>query len=413
VDEPQQRIGQIWLEAENMNSIEAVDKVARTVLPFNLPGVFWSEFYRALWNGLPTDLYQSTDSLTAGARLSADDPNFSSTQPTAVELNGAQTKTYEMKGELRHSSSRYYHFTFPDATVRSVYLYDGILTKLTKETDWISSPGSEGTIGYAPGGPPTVWDPNNPWFTLGASFQALYKVEGQDWQEVPLNTPTGVSFCRDAKSERITDLVVILGNTDYGRAYTLQPPGEKPVLQVSNLACWQWTGTVTAQHEGGPNNLSWSATSTVTLRRAPTPAGFYLFAGPIPAYVLQSGQVDWIMPAQTQDDCTRSGSDTWTAAPGSETGTLRTVNGSLSGPWHRGHFVDELFEHVFTYQQQCPGATTDLPIDVTWFDTYNPSTPDDVWLASSDGTQLSGTATTGSEGDLMTWTWSFVAEREP
>ncbi len=56
-------------------------------------------------------------------------------------------------------------------------------------------------------------------------------------------------FCRDAKSQRLEELVLIFANGQYDEnkpTYTFTPTGLPPTVVYSDIGCRQWKGTITA-----------------------------------------------------------------------------------------------------------------------------------------------------------------------
>jgi hypothetical protein len=180
-----------------------------------LPGGFkqqWPNFAELNWNREPVDLYKG-DVLRVGAT-----PALS----TEVRLDGAPAMHFDMPAKVPYLAAEYYHFTFPDDSVRSV-LFSNSLSHLYGDD------------------------------TKFAEVQLIYRTADDAWSLVTLGDQQYAPFCRDLAAEHITELTVIVSNSDWQGKKTLAPL--KPLgLEVTNVPCRGWsfeasaTITTTAQN---------------------------------------------------------------------------------------------------------------------------------------------------------------------
>jgi hypothetical protein len=210
-----------WEKLSTHDSLEAVN----TALPGGFAEI-WPKFVLHNWNAAPApyDSYTTWDGVTERAVPVSD---------TAVPAPNGQ-QTYALPVEVAHLASEYYRFTFPDDNARGITFYNGITFNATE----ITADGGRG-LGMAP-----LSEAER----VGANVQALIKIDGQwhreDWTERPI-----VFFCRDQKSQRIEELVLVFSNSSHDQERIVQPLGEAPVLAVSNAGCWKWQGTASVRIE--------------------------------------------------------------------------------------------------------------------------------------------------------------------
>ena len=189
-----ERIRLAWEGMEQRPALEAIDSV--------LPGGFkeaWPAFVLKNWNRDPITDYSEWDELDVSARA----------LPIAVELGETGSVEYPLQTGIKALAAKYFHFTFSDSTVRSISFRNEVLGQRT------------------------------------ARVQALVKVAGawvvEDWTTVNYR-----AFCRDVRSERLEELVLIISNSEWqdpGHALTTS---DLPWLVATNIGCWHWSGTVTA-----------------------------------------------------------------------------------------------------------------------------------------------------------------------
>jgi hypothetical protein len=151
----------------------------------------------------------------------------------AVVYDSSKVETFTAK--IPQLSATYAHFTFDDSQAGD----SAKLRSVRFENPWY-----DGSSQVQP-------DPD-------VHIQALYQINGnwqqEDWTNLPVK-----QFCRDAKSERIDDLYIVISNSNSRvpdsdtQEHDLTPP-QDPKLAVTNVGCWRWSGTVTATFEANDPN---------------------------------------------------------------------------------------------------------------------------------------------------------------
>lgn len=227
----------VFSNARSGPSLEAVDRAAGGF------DTIWPQFALYNWNRDPVNDYEKNDHITLGAN-SLDFPSWPPANQEVnkeIKLGGQQSTTEAFKISLDHLSAEYHHFTFPDDNARGVTFYNGLTFRLTRK----ASVAFSDALVYASEAVPAD-------AKKGASIQALFKINGQwkekeDWTDLPY-----VAFCRDAKDERIEELVIIFSNKSNEKGYVLKHQGDiPPKLFINNIGCWGWKGKVTFHSDDG------------------------------------------------------------------------------------------------------------------------------------------------------------------
>ncbi|QAT88833.1 hypothetical protein EJ065_7308 [Corallococcus coralloides] len=196
------------------SSLTAVDSV--------LPGGFekvWPEFSKVLWNGTPIstrpESFKAWDNLTEVARKSE----------LNADLSGWPEASDDLHDELNNLSNRYYRMHFSDPGTRSVLFHNGWFKNITESKD-----------------PVKVF--------------AFWKDEAGAWHDEDWSEYEYVGFCRDMKSQRVQDLVVMVSNAKFESAGggTLTA-AETPSLKRNNVGCWRFKGTTRSVLKG----TTWSS----------------------------------------------------------------------------------------------------------------------------------------------------------
>ena len=370
-------ISSIWTNTEAFDSLSAIDLA--------IPGGFeaiWPEFVRYNWNKKPQDEEYQWDGLPYGA-YSVTDPVPLGTLPLPVEL--------------KHLSAQYYRLTFSDDNIRSVIFYNGLTFKL-----------AEGEV-------PHVWPNTKKYYPQvltpeemkGIGIHALIKVAGQDWKWEDWSYELSKGFCRDAKAERLEELVLIFSNSEFDQSspnYLLKPRGLNPLLLTSDMGCWQWKGTVNRTQAFLPG-VTETWTSTVTFER---------MTDGLPEdqdYQVKEGSTQWAIHGQWfvpgYGGTTYEGSTNVTLQP--QNGTLITYNSHTGGSLYRALFGIGTCDGTLPHTITLPDGTI-----------IHDEMPGCIWLETNTGTDLppkvtSGTVADGTywDGILSTSTWHLEAQREP
>jgi hypothetical protein len=291
-------IPETWERSPGASSLDAI----AAVLPEgHSPQSLWPEFARFNWNlsAMPTGAnssqispYTSWDDLQYGARPQG---------VYNVRLTGLPEQIYELPARVPPRAAFYYYFEFKDLNVRSVAFFNPF-----------TEPGSVGS------GTPTI--------------QALVKIEGEDWEVQNWTGNTVTTFCRDMRSERLEELVVIISNSAWGASAPDLNPAQPARLMANNLGCWRWTGTFSGtkvqNNELFTEHESWTATATFErIQSSPVQEEYALIGG--------SGNWQKLFSA---DECSFSyGPAEFTVPPVSGTTYLRLNNFFVPGPpWNVG-----------------------------------------------------------------------------
>jgi hypothetical protein len=352
-----QWIRQIFEATEHMDSLAAIDSV--------IGGGFqerWPEFVRRNWNQVPLDQYKQWDRLEAGAKP-AQDWTVAGTMPAREDV---------LPVDVPHLAARYYHFSFKTDDARSIAFRNG--SRFAHEDE------------------PT------------AHVQALYKLEGeQNWR--PYEDWTKLqskAFCRDKKSERLQELLIIVSNSEWQDPAKVLDPGDDPKVVMTNIGCWSWEGEATGTYI---NKGAWTMVSTakVTFERSRSPG---MVEGYGENYHLVKGSMQWTMNGAI-GDCIVKGGPT-NVGLSQLIGDLSVDNDTASGPVQRGYSGSGSASTVFTYSVICPDSTFHNPwIGASFFGTFNTALH-----VSNDGKLIQNKTTKEDQQFKTTYTWSFKALRE-
>ncbi|MEO8431223.1 MAG: hypothetical protein ABI592_06900 [Acidobacteriota bacterium] len=395
-------IKHIWEDAQLYNSLDSLEQATSA---FGGLKVLWPQFVTAGWNDAQAhvaDDLTKWDSIEFGEKKSFDDHPADA---TPVDMRGLSEKTFDDLGDfgthtIEPLAARYVYLKFPDASARYLILHNK----------------------------PAELAATKPHLHI----RALQKINGQwraeeDWTNAPIKT-----FCRDAKAERIEELVLMYSNSNPDRPAVDSAGNEAsriylddqvsgqpiymPTLEVSNIGCFRWTGTasVTTAAAGGGFSTIESATATFDRFRFPgtgpeDSVGFDAFKSTNTGTATY--QVSGSIPGTS---CTISGSATG-ALQGD--GELLADAGFIATFLQPGSALNRkaigsgttLIPNVHT-TITCPGSNPEVTIgdkDVRWF-----LLPDEGAVISQDGQIMVGNKNwTDSDGDKQS-SWIFRSQRE-
>ncbi|NNC06405.1 Ig-like domain-containing protein [Corallococcus exiguus] len=174
----------------------------------------WPDFAKVLWNQAPIDA--KAESFTKWDQLTE------KVKPHALngDLAGAPEHKEELHDELKNLSNHYEHFTFSDPNTRSLLFHNGWFKNITDSKEPVKVL--------------ALWnDANGLWHE-------------EDWSEYEY-----VGLCRDLKSQRAQDLIIITSNAKFepGGGGSLKA-AKTPYLKRSNVGCWKYKGTSNAVLKG-------------------------------------------------------------------------------------------------------------------------------------------------------------------
>jgi hypothetical protein len=238
-----------WEQFEHFtNSLAAINSL--------LPGGFnkqWPEFTLHNVNQPPVDTYWKTDKLPNQAKMKLNQ---------RVELLGDPSVTYVLDGEVEHLAAHHFHFMFTDTNARSVIF---------------ENPFAGGTF-------PT------------AHVRALYRIGANQWITEDWTDKPYATFCRDVRADRISELFIVVSNSEWSDRTHKLKPATAPRLQATNVACRGWT--VNAELTYVNKGPTWEHTSivktTATLERIIPSSGRYHAE----FYKITSGTANWTHTGQ-------------------------------------------------------------------------------------------------------------------
>lgn len=181
----------------------------------------WPKYAKTLWNQLPVTTagrpaFRNWDGLAAVPALAPE-------RPTTVNANLAGTveATTTLTTSVANNSTRFYRFTLSDTVTRSL---------MFRNTFY-------------------------PLFKAGkkVSVQAMWRTAA-GWVEEDWTSKEWIGLCRDAKSQRVLELVVVVASGEVGTV-TQVVAGAVPNLKRNNIGCWGFSGTAKRTEVHG----SWSS----------------------------------------------------------------------------------------------------------------------------------------------------------
>ena len=222
-----------WENTESMASVSAVDKA--------IPGGFdevWPLFSVNNVVEPPYDDYQRWDNL-----------NQKPSGPLILTKGEVSPNQY-YDGVFGLSPLTHYYewYTFSE-DARLITFFNGLAYDRAEEpinTFMGTLPIDDGTTQF-------TFTQRSPEKYKGLKIQAYFKVAGDvEWQLEDWTDKAYVSFCRDALSERLTDLIVITSNSSQDSAGI---SGQGNLLQVSDIGCFRYGGSasfsMTGEGDGG------------------------------------------------------------------------------------------------------------------------------------------------------------------
>jgi hypothetical protein len=210
-------VKEAWKNCASQPALEAVDKAI---------GEFknvWPKFVRENWNRSPIQDYLRWDNIEEKAHEDV--------RPFAMTGSDG---SIPVEYDLPRLSATFQRYTFPDDSTSSVSFWNGATFKLRLGE-------SSGVAGVR-----YVVEEADEDDVKGVNVRALIKFKDQEWVEEDWTKRTNATFCRDMLAERLTDLVLIISNSEFKeRERRAKPPGMTPLVWASNMGCWKWTGTST------------------------------------------------------------------------------------------------------------------------------------------------------------------------
>jgi hypothetical protein len=339
----------------------------------------WPEFIQWNLNRAPVNEYTTRDSLTATADYATDG-----------DVPARASFMHEESVSLPRLSAMYQHFSFKHDEIRTVTMYNGFSQTLSEQPV-----GGVRLIGLTLADATVYTGDSGKAPPEGASVYVITKVAGKDWDKpLDITDRSYITFCRDALAERLEEMIVVYGNSNYKPgAPNIQQKGLTPRLVTNNIGCWGWEGTANwSQRPGGSNSEDLFGTS-IRWEREYWPTLGLLTSRPHTTFKLVSGTGAWT-----------SVSDGKSCA-----GTLDLKNGFLLSPFLEivNHSIGGGQHHRLAYGwgvanagSQCRGGP------VPWLALGDPSV-NMLFKVSPDGS-ITGTLPNAPD----TWIWSFKPIRQ-
>jgi hypothetical protein len=393
------KIRLMWEATQNKD--ESLDVVDGVIGGFNSK---WADFITANWNRDPIKHYQNWDSMRHAAT-----PFGEAT--FTVGLDGQREVEAPLPVKLPRVSAQYYHFQVADPNISLLTFHNGYSYNLTKEDAGLVYGGSPLGLQY-------IAKDLTQEERKGAIVKALVKIKGQPWKEENWTDLREKSFCLDKASERLEELVLIFGNSEWqDEDRQLEPKGFKPTIRASNMGCWQWKGEI--RHREGAfvhPEATYETTAQVTFEHSrDLPGGQTADPNQYIGYykiVPSASSLAWRAYSGSASGCIASGSGT-VGLHDESLIYLFTTQHVLPGDFYwtyRGYGYDDA---NITQSFNCGSETHthDGPIG-TWFQT--PSRPEDNLLTiSQDGRKLEGTYRIPSGAYEIVYEISLEAQRQP
>jgi hypothetical protein len=330
----------IWENTEKGDSLEAID--------MSIPGGFerqWPEFTLYNLNRAPMDFYKQWDDLESRV----------ASYPIDIDLEGAGDgrMPLPLPDGVEHLAAQYFHFTFPDANVRTVVFYNGYTFNLGEQQVMLDPFGPVGTT--------LVASPLPTEATRNAHVKALIKTAGHDWVVEDWTNRGLVRYCRDAPGEKLEELILIFSNSEHqDRQRVIRPAQLPPTLWVSSIGCWQWEGEINAVENVFDDGPLLTMKTQIRFQRIGSTA-WPLAANVTGEWLTHDqyepqGVLDWQFSGVDAGGCTWSGSGSMLLTR--ENSYLDIATYATSGQLHRSYQgYGETDPLIVIGQRSCPDGT--------------------------------------------------------
>jgi hypothetical protein len=354
--------------------------------------VRWGDFLEAQWNGDPAKYFQSGDGLTKQVKE----------QPVrTLTLGGGADVRAEMAANVAYLAGTYHHFTV-DPGVRTIHFFDGFTYPLAEKA------ASDGTTLITVSGTPTADEIRT------AATRVLVK-RPSGWVSFgPMSASTGnLYFCQDDPADAVQEIIIAFGNARTKRGDLRSPKGVKPALWATNIGCYRWRGSVSAQSSPNPDGPVETLVVNNVVFGPWVTSGQRTGAG---RFEVKSGSASWSIGGSDSSGCSYSGSGSFPVGPTpyGPGGMLTFAPEIVRGGVYRTYEADGssgLYEVSYTVTCPSPDGSTVTTHTkaVDWLNTARQADPSWRPTVSASGNVASGTADDGS----MVYTWSFTREAGP
>lgn len=388
----------VWDGTTSMDSLAAVSKA----LPEGLDAA-WHDFAVRNMDEPPFDNYQRWDNLNL--------------KPSGASMRKIKVGTgfYPLQHPLDHLSVSYDWFTF-SSNSRLVAFYNGWTYNLDSEP--INA--TMGITEVADGTKIFKFTQRVDEPVKSARVQALYRLEGEvewmleDWTDQPY-----VVFCRDARAEKLADLVIITSNSAV-EGKVSQTGEFDSQLSVQDVGCWRYGGSASVVMTGEGDDGSMVDQQQVPSAAFERSQNHENYAYPFLNFKLAEGEWQRTYQLTALDgSCTGSGSASGPLPPavGDEyADEIVVLYGALEGPSRMRYTAEASPKQPVNVTFQCPENTLRQP-EQEWPWIYLDMlsmTLDKIYTVGSGGT-LAGTDDFlwDVDGASMIYTWQFEPLAEP
>ncbi|HSV69893.1 MAG TPA: hypothetical protein VLI72_07260 [Methylibium sp.] len=172
--------------------------------------LLWPRYARALWNQVPVTgirgpAFRDWDGQPAVPALAPDHPT-----PVNANRGALAEESTGLSRRIANVSTRFYRFTFSDSTTRSL-MFRNTFYPLARA----------GTA---------------------VSVLALWQRENGSWAIEDWTLKEWIGFCRDAQSQRLAQLVVVVASGATG-SVTQAVAATGPTFRRNNIGCWGFSGS--------------------------------------------------------------------------------------------------------------------------------------------------------------------------
>lgn len=359
-----------WEAMASRGSLEAINSV--------IPGGFaaqWPEFAKLNWNQPPVDQYRQLDGLQAGAAA----------HEGSLRLGGAPHRSVTLATDVPHLAATYHRYVIDDPAITTVAFHNPFVLE--------------------------AWPTARVWGMVRLAGSQQWEAP-QDWTARP-----SVSFCRELIAERIAEVAIIISNSEWQDKGHRVKPVDQPRLDVSNLACRGWTGTVSyrsmARDELMPgvflSEINRDIHTTVTLRRATPPPWLGQDMLYFEADIATKPRVRSYGYAYDSSEPPRKCTFDASATAAIEPLRIRLAISTSGERWYDA--LGDIQELSLKYADSC-GATGDERITTAWWEVRPQTGGNPDRIVSADGRQISGRyGVDGSDNpnSISLYTWTLTA----
>jgi hypothetical protein len=364
------------------------------------PVLLFPDFALKNWNQAPFDDYQAVDSLAEQALITVKKyvQGITTKDKYLIEPFGEDT--------INHLTATYYDFVFSDATARTVAFYNGLSHKLSEGTGNINFLDTASIFYQTESQDLERYD--------GINVQALLKINNT-WTHEDWSDDSDRIYCRDRKSQRLQELVLIVTNSNFKKTqpnYFFTKAGLNPILQVSPTGCYQWSGTFSMADTSDPG-ITHTVTGNAVFEADPD-----IFP-PDVFFHLKSGGATLTMTGESSDHINRynvGASANFSSSDPSSYNYIGTYNLVTGGPHPNAYYgngqTNATVPGTSWYCCDEEGNWVEEQGNFAigrWFMTPNPV--NNQWISQSSGGVIDGSYT--EPNGYITYHWHFVAVTEP